>query len=423
MDIDFNLIKPSPGGSGSSNSGGQQPGNTLQDLGGEHNYRGSGRRVGMNPLLKCANPVLYMVGHLRQSQHHPDPSALRDYLADRIREFEDVARADGIRHENVIAARYVLCTFLDEVVASTPWGGSGIWSRHSLLVMFHNETWGGEKFFQLLSKLAENPAGNLDVLELMYSCLCLGFEGRYRVVDGGGAQLELLRRRLLELLRKQRGAAERDLSPNWKGVVTETVRKFAAVPLWVVVAVGCAVLMAIYMAFVLRLNAQSDPVFVAIQNLRAKAPVVVVEKPAAKPRLVGLFEKEVREGLVSVMDSENRSVVTIRGDGLFESGSAQLNDRYLPLLNRIGDELNKVPGKVLITGHTDNVPVRSLWYPSNWHLSKARAEAVKDILAVRVAANRIEIDGRSDMEPVAPNDTPANKARNRRVEITVFVTK
>ena len=56
-----------------------------------------------------------------------------------------------------MAARYVLCTMIDEAAADTPWGGSGVWGRHSLLAMFHNETEGGEKVFQLMARLAEKP--------------------------------------------------------------------------------------------------------------------------------------------------------------------------------------------------------------------------------------------------------------------------
>src|SRR5574338_117498 len=82
-----------------------------------------------------------------------DPVALRDTLAEGVRAFERKAAQLGVESRNIIAARYILCTFLDETAAGTPWGGSGVWGRNSLLVMFHNETWGGEKVFQLMAKL------------------------------------------------------------------------------------------------------------------------------------------------------------------------------------------------------------------------------------------------------------------------------
>jgi type VI protein secretion system component VasF len=113
--------------------------------------------TGINPLVAAANPLLDIVPQLRSTLQHPDPLALRDALARDIKVFEQRARAAGVEPEKIVGARYCLCTLLDEVAASTPWGGSGVWAKHTLLVMFHNETWGGEKFFLLLSRLAQDP--------------------------------------------------------------------------------------------------------------------------------------------------------------------------------------------------------------------------------------------------------------------------
>jgi type VI secretion system protein ImpK len=84
--------------------------------------------------------------------------------------------------------------------------------------------------------------------------------------------------------------------------------------------------------------------------------------------------------------------------------------------------LAAVPGRIVVTGHTDNKRIRSALFPSNWHLSEARARSVLQLLVARhVAAERIASEGRADSEPVQPNDTPAHLAMNRRVEITLVV--
>ena len=89
---------------------------------------------------------------------------------------------------------------------------------------------------------------------------------------------------------------------------------------------------------------------------------------------------------------------------------------------RIADGLNGVPGQILITGHTDNQPIRSVRYPSNWHLSQERATSVKTMLASnQVKPERMRAEGRADAEPVEDNSTPAGRAKNRRVEVTLFV--
>lgn len=384
---------------------------------------GGGLVGGLNPLIAAANPLLDLVPQLRSTLQHADPSGLRDYLAQNIKAFESRAKAAGIAPEKVIAARYALCTLLDETAASTPWGGSGIWARHSLLVMFHNEAWGGEKFFQLLAKLAENPAGNRDLLEFMYVCLSMGLEGRYRVIDNGKTQLDALTERLAQMLRKERGEYERDLSPHWQAAAAKRSKVLSALPLWVALAAGGLVMLVLYLSFSAFLNSASDPVFAQIQSIRVKADVPP-PLPAPKPRLAGFLVREIQEDLVSVNDEDGRSVVTLKGDGLFAPGSAEIMPGFLPILDRVAEALNAVPGHVQISGHTDNQPIRSARFPSNWHLSQERARSVMQLLAQKVApASRFSTEGRADAEPVAPNDSAANRARNRRVEIILFISQ
>ena len=412
------VIKPSPGGR-TVMPGAAPPSPSLGPL----EPLEPVSATGLNPLVAAANPLLNAVSQLRATLNHPNPAALREQLAGAIRAFEARAKASGVAPEKVIAARYALCTLLDESAASTPWGGQGSWAKHSLLVLFHNETWGGEKFFQLLSKLAENPAGNRDLLELMYACIALGFEGRYRVVQNGQAQLDSLRERLAQLLRQQAGEYERDLSPHWRGVAPKGRSIFATVPLWVGVALGGALLLAAYLGFSYALNATSDPVYAEIQSIRVQTPTpreVAPVAPVAKPRLGQFLAKEIAEGLVAVRDEPRQSVITLRGDGVFAPGSASVAEAAMPVLLRVADALNGVPGKIVIAGHTDNQPIRSVRFPSNWHLSQERARTVRDLLATRVPSARLSAEGRADAEPIAPNDSPADRARNRRVEITLY---
>jgi len=123
---------------------------------------------------------------------------------------------------------------------------------------------------------------------------------------------------------------------------------------------------------------------------------------------------------VTVRDLADRSVVQIQGDGLFEPASATLAPRVLPLMARIGEAAAQVKGSVLVRGHSDDRPIRSARFPSNWHLSQARADSVAGVLASQLGGSRIETEGRAEGEPIASNETPEGRARNRRVEIIVF---
>lgn len=379
---------------------------------------------GLNPLIAAANPLLRLVPQLAASTEHADPAALREQLVAALRRFEERARGLGVESARIRGATYVLATTLDETIASTPWGGSGVWAKQSLLVLFHNEAWGGEKFFQLLSRLAEDVHGNRDLLELQYVCLALGFEGRYRVIEDGHAQAAAVRQRLAELLRKDAGDHERALSPHWQVQAAEKRRDASVLPLWIGLACAAVLLLGVWLGAQYLLNSASDPVYAQIQSLRVKAPPPPAPVAAPKPRLATFLEREIAEGLVTLKEDSRSSQITIRGDGLFASGSAAVAESYRPLLDRIGKALAGVPGRVVVVGHTDNQPLgRSGRFPSNWHLSRERAKAVADALAgAGNEAARFTFEGRAESEPIAPNDTADGRARNRRVEITLFAS-
>ena len=134
-----------------------------------------------------------------------------------------------------MAARYALCTTVDEAVVTTPWGNAGDWSQLSLLSSFHNETFGGEKFF-----------------------LLLGFEGKYRVLPRGMLELEAIRDSLYRQLRQLRGDVPRDLSPHWQGLDARPRRLVRLVPWWLVALFTLICLASLYGGFRLALEQQRD---------------------------------------------------------------------------------------------------------------------------------------------------------------------
>jgi type VI secretion system protein ImpK len=134
-----------------------------------------------------------------------------------------------------------------------------------------------------------------------------------------------------------------------------------------------------------------------------------------------LLAPQIKAGQVEVQDLADRSIIIVKGDGFFEPGGAVVASAVQPLLVRIGESLATLKGKVLITGHTDNQPIRTMRFPSNWHLSQERAAVVRTELGRLVAPDRMQAEGRADTQPVADNTTPAGRSRNRRVEITLFV--
>src|SRR5205814_2305350 len=161
---------------------------------------------------------------------------------------------------------------------------------------------------------------------LMYYCLALGFEGRFRIVDNGRTQLETLKQRLAQIVRQNRGDYERPLSLHWRGIPAAAKKGWELLPLGVVTAITLLLAVGLYLWFAFSLATQSDDVFAAIGSIRA--PRIAVTKPAATPtpRLAKFLEPEIREGLVIVRDEPDRSVVILRGDGLFDAGSTIVKD-------------------------------------------------------------------------------------------------
>ncbi len=378
---------------------------------------------GMNPLTAAATTLLALIANLRDSASHPDPQSLFNHVTREIQQFEVTAREKGEPADVILGARYVLCTSIDETILNTPWGSQSVWATQTLLGTFHNETWGGEKFFQLLDRLILEPAKNLHLLELMYLCIALGFEGKFRVQDRGRPMLDGIEDNLYQTIRLHRGDIERELSPRWRGVEDKRTPLARYVPLWVVAAVSAGVLLVAYWLFLVAVNSAASPALTEMASLGRNLPPLVRDRVFAAPPASDLrdyLQEEIRAGLVQVTHINGGQVVTMGGDGLFSSGSSEVRRDSAPLLMAIADALNEVPGQVIVTGHTDNVPISTLRFPSNWVLSEARANAVRQILASRVIAGRMTAQGLADTQPVASNDSAANRALNRRVEITLM---
>ena len=375
---------------------------------------------GLNSLVRAAHPLFALVMPLRGLTQAPDMADLRQRLMRAIRQFDAQAKACGVEAQTVAVARYALCTLIDETISCTAWG-AGVWNSRSLLVTFHNEAGGGERFFRVLQRLSVDARRHLDLLELMYLCLAMGLEGRYRVINRGSDQLATLRERLYGLIQSQRGAIEQDLSPHWRGGVISVKPRRQGMPRWGMV-VGAAVLVG---GMVVTCHWLVDRTSTSLRrqmaDIHLTVPVKAPTAPAAKG-ISDLLAPELEQGQLSVRETPEHSVITLSGQGVFSSGSTVISHSAEALLGRIGDALNSVSGAVLVVGHTDNQPLSPrARLANNTELSEARASAVVALLANRTGPiTRFRSEGRGETEPLVLNDSPANRARNRRVEIILI---
>jgi type VI secretion system protein ImpK len=390
-----------------------------------------GVAMAVNPLIAAAAPLLQLLARLRNTLNQPDPADLRERAVRAMRSFEQQVRDAGLPIELLRPAHYALCASLDDVVLNTPWGATGIWDARSLVSTFHQEVRAGERFFDLLAQMRQNPGKFLPVVELMYVCISLGFQGRYRLSPRGPAELDRLREETYALIVRQRQAAEPELSPHWRGVAAPYRGARATVPVWVGAAAALAILAGLFLWFSASLSAASDDLFARLlQAPPAKMPqiarVAPVEPPApsAEPpppdQLCTFLQPEVNEGLVTVICNAATPIVRIRNRGMFASGSATVEPRFMPVLERIAAALQGERGTVQIVGYTDNVKIHTVQFPSNFELSAARATAASAII-VRTLSDpaRVAAEGRGEADPIAANLTPEGREENRRIEIVL----
>ena len=387
--------------------------------------------TGLNPLNAAASTLFSLIGRIRNRAQHANPDALRESVVAEIRGFENRALQSGVPAQTVKVARYAICATIDDVVLNTPWGGQSSWALSSMVGTFHKETHGGERFYDLLARLEQEPAKNRDLLEFLYMCLSLGFEGRLRVENRGTEKHISVRDGLARLIRSHRGPVEPDLSPHWEGVAVAHRPLSALAPVWLTSGVTVLLLCLMYFGFSLMLSGDTERLQGQLSALDIRSPVELARAapppppPPPAPAEIDRLEKlreflapEIQEGLVEVFEDANTITVRIAGEGMFGSGSDVLEDRFRPIIDRVAEALNTEPGNVIVAGHSDNVPIRTARFPSNLHLSLARAEAVMNRMAERVEEpGRLIAEGRADKEPIAPNATAEGRSKNRRIEV------
>jgi type VI secretion system protein ImpK len=200
-------------------------------------------------------------------------------------------------------------------------------------------------------------------------------------------------------------------------------RPAGALGFWLAGTAAALLLAGLYIGYSVSLGSRSDPVARELAQLRA-APEPVAARPAARPApvpdIASQLAAEISRGEVAVTDAAGKSTIVIRSDRLFASGSTRLEAAVEPVVLRVAAALDRVPGAIVVTGHTDDVPIRTARFPSNWELSTERAASVVRLMSGRLKdPARLRAEGLADSAPAAPNDSAANRARNRRVEIVL----
>jgi type VI secretion system protein ImpK len=422
-DAERTVIRPSPGG--------RRPRAPRRSTGFSNHSKVAGKSsfhfeaTGDNPLLTGSFSLLSLVPELRGQTFHEAANLLQERMITAIKKFEKSALQKGASRTQVNIAKYFLCSLLDETVLNTPWGSQSGWGHNSLSSLFFKKLVGGEEFFQILDRLKEQPKQNQNLLEMAYLCLSLGFEGKYRYRNNGLLAIERQREELFLLIRQFRGDVPPELSTRWQGTSAIQNPLIRFIPLWVLATVTGVMLLFIYMIFAYTIRDKSDQLYDQLftvakhiekgSQMQLVQPIVVQKPVVSLNALFGnLLADEIAQKKVALIDGK-----VLRIFDMFLSGSAEIKPEYEPLMYKIAKAVNAENVRILIKGHTDNQKIKfSSWYDSNWQLSSARAESAAMAFSQNgLPKTRINSEGLADKEPIAPNDTEADRALNRRIDI------
>ena len=375
----------------------------------------------LDPVCDEASRLLSLADRLGQAESVQDVAALKRQCMAMVTEYQQALRAREVSPDTVDTASYCVCALLDELVLNSTWGQASHWADSSLLSEFHTQTWAGTHFFERVEQ-AQRSA-NISLMTLQYLCLSLGFKGRYRVEERGQEQLDILRDSLYRQICAERGRFTTPFDRSWQSRVVPSGSLGQRVPPWAIGAVSLVVLLLVYVGLVNSISERADPV------MKEMTQIGIPSQPANRNEdgvpvdtryLEQVLQTEMERGLVELETADNSASLVLGSEGLFQPGSAEVRESIKPVLHKMARALESTEGTIKVTGHTDDRPIATDRFPSNWHLSLARATAVSDLLGSQANLDgRLWPEGRGEAEPRANNDTAENRARNRQVEITL----
>lgn len=222
--------------------------------------------IGINPLLTAAAALLTLIAKLQNLSSQNDAYEIYSVLLHEIKAFEIGAQKQAYRSEYILAVRYLLCATLDEILLVAPCCGTE-WHKYQLLQYFHGEESGGERFFLILNRLSANPKLHIDVLELIYLCLALGFNGQYQQQENGRVELDALMERLYDTIRQQRGDIKKALTIQERTIESPVPVAVQPLPMGLLLSFTLLLLLTVYFGFNFMLESSVTPLYQELNTI------------------------------------------------------------------------------------------------------------------------------------------------------------
>ena len=382
-----------------------------------------------NPLVASAASLLILLGRLRTGLVELDAAPLMDHVTREIDRFERNALQAGVNPHEALVAKYALSGTADDIVQNLPGADRGNWLQYSMVARFFHKRDSGVGFFQEAEKALYAPAQNYNLLELMLVCLSLGFEGQFRTMPNGAAELSRIRSAIYESLRRVHPRPDEDISVLWQPVVMDRGRRFGAIPIPAIAGIAAIAVVGLFALALTLINRDGTAAAGEMRAVTLNAPVLQIDRSDPGPAYVAdvpqldrireAFGAEISDGRVGVEAKGDYIAIRVGNLQLFDSGAVDVKPGFADLAARIAEVLNAEPGPILIEGHTDDVPLTGRGrFKDNYQLSEARADSVAAVLEPLLTdPARVTTEGRGEDDPVADNATPDGQSENRRVEI------
>jgi type VI secretion system protein ImpK len=393
---------------------------------------GLGKGGSSNALVAAAANLLILFGRLRTGLVEMQAMPLMDHVTREIDLFERNAVESGCDPHEAQVGKYVLCGTADDIVQNLPGSDRGVWEQYSMVARFFQQRNSGVGFFMEAEKAMQAPGQRFQLLELMLTCLSLGFEGQYRTLPNGAVELARIRAAIYETLRRVKARPDEDVSVAWTAVPMGGRRKFGGVPIWAVAALALAAVVGAYaglstllardggvVARTLNLMHPNSAAITLVRSAPIVAAYVAPVDTTQLERISAALQARLDDGSVAVGTKGDYIFVRVSNLLLFDSGKATVKPEFAALAGEIAAMLNAEGGPIRILGFTDSTQMSGRGqYKSNDELSLARAEAVREVIAATLEADdRMTAEGKGEADPIGDNETEEGRALNRRVEI------
>jgi len=236
-------------------------------------------QTGINPLAGAASGLLSFAAQIKYEDQQQDLDLLFQNLTDQLSTFTHEAQHKNFKNTDIKTAHYLLCSLIDESIMSLPWAQA--WSNRTLLGQFHDQTSGGEEFFRIVERYKKLPMLNVELIELIYLCLSLGFKGQYALQARGEEKMETIHKELHGLIRHVRGPVPLEVSPHWLAIRPEPSPPIHIVSGWKVLAFTLIGLALMYTGFAWTLAVQREDVL-ELFKIREQAEPVRLAPPSLR---------------------------------------------------------------------------------------------------------------------------------------------